>query len=239
MPAGINTRDYELNGKTPFEYGQFRASRGGGSGFITKLFDGQAAKHFGTYGDPLYQQYLDGLNAGTAADVDAFYNGYDASYGGDSFYQGGVGNGAINSSYNPYATINVNRYDHLEKKENPADKLYADLIRAQTQDYQARYAPVEDYMANQITATGTRALAGDLRRTENSVLGASANVGGQQQRAMARMGLSAPSSTPNNQSTIGALVGGMNDTRVRDSDRRQAILNGNLGSISQKARGSV
>jgi hypothetical protein len=239
MPRANNGSNYDLNGRTPFEYGQFRSSLNGGSKFINKLFDSQVKQHFGTYGDAKYQQYLDGLNAGTAADVDAFYNGYDASYGGDSFYQGGVGNGAINNSYNPYASINVNRYDHLDKKDNPADKLYADLIRAQTQDYQTRYAPVEDYMANQITATGTRALGGDLRRTENSVLGASANVGGQQQRAMARMGLSAPSSTPNNQSTIGALVGGMNDTRVRDSDRRQAILNGNLGSISQKARGSV
>ena len=94
-------------------------------------------------------------------------------------------------------------------------------------------------MANQITATGTKSLAGDLARTRGAVLGANTNVEGQQQRAMARMGLNYTPATQNNMGTVGALVGGLNDTRLRDSDRREAILSGSLGALSQKARGNV
>jgi hypothetical protein len=146
---------------------------------------------------------------------------------------------AFNMNANPYSDIDINRYDHLDKKENPADKLYADLIRAQTKDYETRFAPVEQYLADQITATGTKSLQGDLTRTRGAVLNANANVEGQQQRAMARMGLNYNPASQNNMGTVGALVGGLNDTRLRDSDRRNAMLSGNLGAISQKARGSM
>lgn len=166
-----------------------------------------------------------------------FLNGLspEARQGVGSFY----GTTGFDSSYNPYSNIDINRYDNLDKKENPADKLYADLIRAQTQDYQTRYAPIERFMADQITATGTKALEGDLGRTRQAILGASQNVEGQQMRAMGRMGLNYTQGTADNQSTVGSLVGGLNDTRMRDADRREAILSGNLGALSQKARGSI
>lgn len=238
MLADKASRKASLETISPFEYGQKR-SQFSNNKFFREMYDDIAKKRFGTYGSDEYNQYLDGLNAGAAADVAMFYGGgvyQDLS--GDFYQRGGV-LGQVNQSYNPYANININRYDHLNKKDNPADKLYADLIRAQTADYEKRFAPVERFMADQITATGTKALGGDLARTRGAVLGASANVEGQQQRAMERMGINYTPSTADNQSTVGSLVGGLNDTRMRDSDRRQAMLSGNLGTISQKARGSV
>ena len=219
----------------PFALGQYGAN----SDYHKKYATRQARSQFGE-GTDEFNMFLDGLNADVGTDVANFY-GAGGYYGGTQgpFYQGGVGSGQVNQSYNPYANININRYDHLDKKENPADKLYADLIRAQTRDYETRFAPVEQYLANQITATGTRSLQGDLSRTRGAVLGANTNVEGQQQRAMARMGLNYTPATQDNMGTVGALVGGLNDTRLRDSDRRAAMLSGNLGALSQKARGSV
>lgn len=219
----------------PFDLGQYGAR----SDYHAKYAKRQARSQFGE-GTDEFNMFLDGLNAEVGTNVADFY-GVGGYYGGTRgpFYEGGVGSGQVNQSYNPYANININRYDHLDKKENPADKLYADLIRAQTRDYETRFAPVERYLADQITATGTKSLAGDLTRTRGAVLGANTNVEGQQQRAMARMGLNYTPASQNNMGTVGALVGGLNDTRLRDSDRRAAMLSGNLGALSQKARGSV
>lgn len=175
-------------------------------------------------GPEAYNAYLDRLNPETRMAVSNFYD---------------AGFNTTDVSYNPYSTINSNRYNHLGRKENPGDKLYADLIKAQTRDYLTRFAPVEQFMANEITATGTRSLQGDLGRTRDAVLGANRNVEGQQARAMGRMGLNYTPASQNNQAAVGALVGGLNDTRMRDADRRQAMMSGNLGAISQKARGSI
>jgi hypothetical protein len=142
---------------------------------------------------------------------------------------------AYNSS-NPYANINPYRYAGLSPEDNPGDKLYADLIRAQTQDYNTRFAPMENFLAGQITATGTKSLAGDLERTRSNIGGAVTNVQGQQDRNMARMGLQNTSNIANSTTAVGGLVGGLNDTRLRDSDRRQSILSGSLSGIAQKAR---
>ena len=225
---------------SPYEVGQYASgymNSGGMGGIFHRTGINQyVAQNYGTYGDAQYGEYLSGLNAGTAGDVEAFYAPYTPMPSSGGFYQGG---GMIDPTYNPYSTIDINRYDHLDKKDNPGDKLYADLIRAQTDDYLNRYAPIEDYMAGQITKTGTRSLYGDLQRTGGAVLGAAKNVDAQQKRAMYRMGIAQQSDSRNNMSTVSAFVGGLNDTRLRDADRRDAILSGNLGAISQKARGNV
>lgn len=137
---------------------------------------------------------------------------------------------------NPYASINPNRYNNLKAKENPGDKLYADLIRAQTQDYNQRFAPLERFMADQITATGTKSLEGDLMRTRQNMGTAVGTAQGQSNRDMARMGLQNTGNIANSTAAVGGLVGGLNDTRLRDADRRQSILSGSLSGISQKAR---
>jgi hypothetical protein len=50
------------------------------------------------------------------------------------------------------------------------------------------------------------------------------------------MGLQNRSNISNSTTAVGGLVGGLNDTRLRDADRRQSILSGSLSGISQKAR---
>ena len=147
-----------------------------------------------------------------------------------------VGNFYGYSADNPYAAINPNKYNYMKKEDNPGDKLYADLIRAQTQDYNQRFAPIENFMAGQITATGTKSLGADLDRTRSNVGTAISNVQGQQDRNMGRMGLQGTTNMANSTTAVGGLVGGLNDTRLRDADRRQSLLSGSLSGISQKAR---
>ena len=165
--------------------------------------------------NPTYANYLGNLSPDVSQQVDAFYG---------------------TQNYNAYSNINPNTYAGMSTRHNPGDKLYADLIRAQTQDYNQRFAPVENFMAGQITATGTKSLAGDLANTRSNMGSAVTNVQGQQNRDMGRMGLQGSSNVANSTTAVGGLVGGLNDTRLRDSDRRQSLLSGSLSGISQKAR---
>lgn len=139
------------------------------------------------------------------------------------------------SSANVYAGLNPNAYSNSKPEDLGGDKLYADLIRAQTRDYMTRYAPVENFLASEITNTGTKALAGDMQRTREAVIGASGNVQGQLSRGMERYGLTRTPSSQNNMNTVSTLVGGLNATRAADSDRRTQLLTGSLSGISQKA----
>ena len=138
--------------------------------------------------------------------------------------------------YNAYSSIDPNAYAGMSTRHNPGDRLYADLVRAQTQDYNQRFAPIENFMAGQITATGTKSLAGDLANTRSNMGSAVTNVQGQQNRDMSRMGLQGNSNVANSTAAVGGLVGAVNDTRLRDADRRQSLLSGSLSGISQKAR---
>jgi hypothetical protein len=176
----------------------------------------------------LMDQYFQMLSGESADAVNQFF--------GPSGYSGYNSGGYYGSSYdpnNPYANLNPYKYSG---QDDSGDKLYADLIRAQTRDYNQRFAPLENFMAGQITATGTKSLGDDLARTRSSTAGAVANVQGQQGRSMGRMGLTNTSNIANSTTAVGGLVGGLNDTRLRDSDRRTAILSGSMSGISQKAR---
>lgn len=154
----------------------------------------------------------------------------------DPEISGIVGNFYGTGETNAYSNINPNSYAYMDKEDMPGDKLYADLIRAQTRDYNRRFAPIENFMAGQITATGTKSLGADLDRTRSNMGSAVTNVQGQQNRDMARMGLQGNSNVANSTTAVGGLVGGLNDTRLRDADRRQSILSGSLSGIAQKAR---
>lgn len=167
-----------------------------------------------------FDHYLDALGPEAAAAVGNFY-GYGSASAG-----------------NPYANIHPYAYRNTSRRDAPGDQLYADIVRAQTQDYLNRFAPVEDFLAGQITATGTQSLQGDLDRTRSAVLGAGTNVAAQQGRAMERFGVQRNANLANQNSTVSALVGGLNDTRLRDEDRRMALLTGGVGALSQKARSS-
>lgn len=165
-----------------------------------------------------FEQYMDALSPDSRAAVGAFYGGANPD--------------------NPYGNINPYQYSGMSRRDAPGDQLYSDIVRAQTADYLNRFAPIENYLASQITATGTRSLEGDLDRTRSSIMGAGSNVAAQQGRAMERFGVQREADLANQNSTVSALVGGLNDTRLRDQDRRMALLTGGLGALSQKARSS-
>tara|TARA_R110000737_G_scaffold69395_1_gene97882 strand:- start:777 stop:1343 length:567 start_codon:yes stop_codon:yes gene_type:complete len=175
-----------------------------------------------------YDDFITGLNPSTAQSVQDFYfpSGDQANRGVPE-YSG--------SSYNAYSNINPNAYSGSAPEEMGGDKLYADLIRAQTRDYLTRYAPVENFLASEVTTTGTKSLAGDMQRTRQAVLGSSQNVQGMQDRGMERFGLSNAPSNQNTMSTVSTMVGGLNATKAADVDRRTQLLSGSLGGISQRA----
>lgn len=163
-----------------------------------------------------FDEYLAMLDPGTRSHVMGFYG---ANRGGGSGY------------IDPY------RYSGMSAEDMPGDRLYADIIRAQLDDYTTRFAPVEDFLFSQITPTGTNQLGNDLARTREAILGGAENVQGQRARAMQRYGLSTPRRTTRQANdTVGALVGGLNMTRMRDADRQEALLTGGVGALSAKAR---
>ena len=136
---------------------------------------------------------------------------------------------------NNYLGINPSAYAGDDKEG--ASRLFADIIRAQTDDYLNRFAPIEDYLASTITATGTTFLEGDMARTRESVMGGARSAQGQYSRNLSRFGVQG-GVLDNSMDTVGAMVGGLNDTRDRDADRKIAILGGGLGSIAPKIRSS-
>lgn len=140
---------------------------------------------------------------------------------------------------NPYSRINANALRFMNPKDFPADHLYAALVRAQTADWQNRFAPIEQDLVNRITPTGTTSLGADLERTRGAVLGAGANVQGQQNRNFERLGISGNSAIGSGNDTVGALTGALNDTRTRDTDRMMQLMTGVGGAVSQRARGSL
>ncbi|MBJ34089.1 MAG: hypothetical protein CMC89_05115 [Flavobacteriaceae bacterium] len=139
-------------------------------------------------------------------------------------------------NFNPYANINTRVATGRNASKRPADDLFAELIRAQTDDYTTRFAPIERDLASRVTSTGTTSLSGDLMRTGDAITTAAQNAAGQQRRGLERFGLTSDSNIGQDNSYISSLVGGFNDTIRRDEDRRQAIIGGGIGNISSTAR---
>jgi hypothetical protein len=76
-----------------------------------------------------------------------------------------------------------------------------------------------------------------MARTRESILGGAQSAVGQYSRNLSRYGVQG-NALDNSMSTTSALVGGLNDTRDRDEDRKLALLGGGLGSIAPKIRSS-
>jgi hypothetical protein len=181
-------------------------------------------------------QFINSLDKQARREFLSFYN-----YGGDD--PASIGNSGTaenpaynyNPSQNYYSGVNPNAYAG-DTKEG-ASRLFADIIRAQTQDYLNRFAPIEDFLAGTITRTGTTFLEGDLERTREAVLGGGLAAQGQYSRNLERFGVMGKQ-LDNSMATASAMVGGLNDTRDRDQDRKIALLGGGLGSIAPKIRSS-
>lgn len=139
---------------------------------------------------------------------------------------------------NPYGHINPYAFSNMEPEAMPADRLLAQLTRAQLRDYRERFEPAENQLIESITATGTTQIGADLDRTRSAVLDSADNVRGQSNRFRERYGLSAMGdTTARSNSTTSALVGGLNATRAVDAERRDAIIGGGLSTVGQQTRG--
>lgn len=188
--------------------------------------------------DMEFQDYMMLLNPQLQQDVGSFY-GRVGPFGGSgsvrraNAMRGGGGPGGMTQSYGG-GGINPFQYSNMDPRDNPGDRLLADIIRAQTADYQTRFAPFEDFLAGSITRTGTTFLEGDLERTRGAITGASENVQGMTDRQSNRLGVRTAQLDPN--ATTSMLVGGLNETKLRDSDRRLQLLTGGLSGITQRAR---
>ena len=157
--------------------------------------------------------------------------GGDSDVPGRGGYSGPTGGFGIYNNNNNY--INPNSYMGDDKEG--ASRLFADIISAQTQDYLNRFAPIEDYLAGTITQKGTTFLEGDMARTQAAIREGAQSARDQYTRRFERYGI-AGRQLDNSLAETSAMVGGMNDTRDRDVDRKIALLGGGLGSIAQKAR---
>ncbi len=114
---------------------------------------------------------------------------------------------------------------------------FAGCMLGVVKDYVNRFAPIEDCLAGTITRTGTAFVGGDLGRTREAVLGGGLAAQGQYSRNLERYGVMGKQ-LDNSMATASAMVGGLNDTRDRDEDRKLALLGGGLGSIAPKIRSS-
>ena len=161
-----------------------------------------------------YNQFLAKLS--DPSTVDNFYN-----------YDGRLVN-------QPTDRLDVDRY--MGDGDFGGQRLFADVIKRQTEDYLNRFAPIENALASSITSTGTTYLQDDLQRTREGITGGIANAQGQMNRNQARYGAVTRVGEDLSQEGVSAMVGGLNDTRTRDSDRRMAVLGGGLNDLGAKAR---
>ena len=74
-----------------------------------------------------------------------------------------------------------------------------------------------------------------MARTQAAIREGAQSARDQYTRRFERYGI-AGRQLDNSLAETSAMVGGMNDTRDRDVDRKIALLGGGLGSIAQKAR---
>jgi hypothetical protein len=162
-------------------------------------------------------------------DVASFYDFGDLDEG--SMYRKLVSKTPTSSTYK-----GIDPTAYRDDKKQGAQRLYADVIKAQQQDYMTRFAPIENMLASEITATGTKSLGADMARTRAAITGAAKNYQGQANRAQQRYGLTNTQQVANSNETVSAMVGGMNDTRLRDSSRRLELLGGGMSGIATKAR---
>lgn len=164
--------------------------------------------------DPYYNQFLRQLS--NPNDLTSFY---------------GPDGRLNNQSSNP---LDVDSY--MGDGDFGGQRLFADVIKRQTEDYMKRFAPIENALADSITATGTTYLESDLQRTREGITGGITNAEAQLSRNQERYGATRRTSEDLSQEKTSAMVGGLNDTRVRDSDRRMEILGGGLSPLGNKAR---
>ena len=134
---------------------------------------------------------------------------------------------AAPTGYTPqsaYTPINPDAYKNYKKEG--AQKLNADLTRAQWADYESRFQPVENIALGLMRGKNTADLGYDLERTRQTIDSTATNYQGQQGRAMDRYGLGAKGGIAGTVDTASAMVGGLNAARFADESRRMNMISG-------------
>lgn len=130
----------------------------------------------------------------------------------------------------PGSSVNLDNLIVREQHGNTgalaAADTMANVVRAQYDDYLRRFAPIENMLLNDVMNNGA-GMQQDMTRTQGAILGAAANQQGQLSRNQQRYGLSATGADANDSlNTVGSLVGGLRDTRMRARDRQMNVLTG-------------
>lgn len=126
-----------------------------------------------------------------------------------------------------YTPLDPNAYQNYKKEG--AQKLNADVTRAQWADYEARFQPVENIALGLMRGKNTADLGYDLERTRQTIDSTAANYQGQQSRAMDRYGLGTKGGIAGTIDTASAMVGGLNAARFADESRRLNMISGGGG----------
>jgi len=134
---------------------------------------------------------------------------------------------------NVYQAVNTDT-----RGKDGAQRVNADVIRAQYQDYETRFKPIEDMAIGLLTNQGTRDLEYDLRRTQQTIGGVFANLQGQQNRAMERFGQANTQNIVGSSEEAGAMVGGLNNAVFADEQRRMKLLGGGSTTAAPVVRGN-
>lgn len=174
--------------------------------------------------DPQIANFLRTLNGFPVAEFDAFVN--ETTMGSDGY--------TVQVPDAPNYGALIERERHGNTGSVAAGATQANIIRAMEEDYQRRFAPVEDILAREVM--GGAGLEDDLQRTRESFTSAMENVEGQRQRALAGYGLRGASGvTRDANANVGAMVGALRDTRMRAKDRRREAMVGGVNvSATQK-----
>lgn len=137
------------------------------------------------------------------------------------------------SAPNAYASVNTDTTG-----KDGAQRVNADVIRAQYADYERRFQPIENMAIGLLTESGTKDLPLDLARTRQTIGGVFGNVQGQQDRAMERFGQTnkARDITGSN-AEAGTMVAGLNTATFADEERRMKLLGGGSTSAASVVRG--
>lgn len=126
-----------------------------------------------------------------------------------------------------YTPLDPDAYKNYKKEG--AQKLNADVTRAQWADYETRFQPVENIALGLMRGKNTADLGYDLERTRQTIDSTAANYQAQQGRAMDRFGLGMKGGIGGTVDTASAMVGGLNAARFADEARRMNMISGGSG----------
>ena len=116
-----------------------------------------------------------------------FPNGFNSAYApyaspvtSGAAPAGGLYGGSVSYAPQTSAYSGIDPYSYTFDQKKGASRLSADVIRAQYEDYQRRFAPIEDYAVGLLRDRGTADGQYDIARAQESITSAGKNIQAQQ-----------------------------------------------------------